>query len=199
MIDFVRGTVIRKLPTNVVVENAGVGFDLQISLNTYQLLPETGAQVQLMTYLHVREDILQLYAFADDRERVIFKGLISISGVGPKLAQTILSGIQPVELLDAISRNDVDRLTAISGVGKKTAQRLVIELKEKFTQLGLVSDGDAGEATAQFLTPVEEEARLALMSLGYKKPVVEKALARVRKAGTMQSVEEIIKQALQQI
>jgi Holliday junction DNA helicase RuvA len=199
MIDFLRGTIVRKTPTSVTIENTGIGYDLQISLNTFQLLPELGEQVQLMTYLHVREDLLQIYAFADDRERIIFKGLISISGVGPKLAQTILSGIQPSDLLSAISQNNVDRLTAISGVGKKTAQRLVIELKEKFTQLGLVSESDSGDVVAQLFTPVEEEARLALMSLGYKKPVVEKALARVRKEGTGHSVEEIIKQALQQI
>ena len=199
MIDFIRGTIIRKTPTSVIVEIAGVGFDLQISLNTYQKLPGEGEQVQLMTYMHVREDLLQLYAFADDRERIIFKGLICISGVGPKLAQTILSGIQPSELLDAIGKSNVDRLTAISGVGKKTAQRLVIELKEKFIQLGLVGEEDTGESEVQLFTPVEQEARLALMSLGYKKPVVEKALTRVRKAGPMESVEQIIKQALQQI
>ena len=199
MIEFVRGTVIRKSPMSLVVENAGVGLELHISLNTFQLLPEAGEQVQLMTYLHVREDLLQLYAFADEQERQIFKGLISISGVGPRLAQTILSGIQTTELLQAISGNNVDRLTAISGVGKKTAQRLVIELKEKFSQLGLVTEGDAADAGGTLFSPLEEEARLALMSLGYKKPVVEKALARVRKAGAVESLEEIIKQALQQI
>ena len=199
MIEFVRGTVIRKSPMSVVVENAGVGLELQISLNTFQFLPDVGEQVQLLTYLHVREDLLQLYAFVDEQERQIFKGLISISGVGPRLAQTILSGIQTSELLQAISSNNVDRLTAISGVGKKTAQRLVIELKEKFSQLGLVIEGDEGDTGGTLFSPLEEEARLALMSLGYKKPVVEKALTRVRKTGAAESLEEIIKQALQQI
>jgi len=199
MIDFISGKISDKSPTNVVVENNGIGYDLQISLNTYQQLTDVGSIVRLKTYLHVREDILQLFAFSTDKERIIFKGLISISGIGPKLAQTVLSGITPTELLEAIQNNDVERLTAISGIGKKTAQRLVIELKEKFSQLGLVADASSKAAIESILSPIEKEASMALLSLGYKKPMVEKSLARVRKKGIPDSVEEIIKQALQQI
>ena len=198
MIDFIRGMLAVKTPTRIVVEVNGVGFDLQISLNTFQSLAEERSEVQLITYLHVREDILQLYGFADQKERSIFKGLISVSGVGPKLAQTILSGIKTSELLQAIQENDLNRLTSISGVGSKTAQRLVIELKEKFVQMGLVPESSSLQELPE-LTTVEEEALMALMSLGYKKPMVAKALAKVRKAGSPESVEEIIKQALQQI
>lgn len=199
MIDFLAGKLVTKNPTSVVVQNAGIGFDLQISINTFQQLPQAGEDVLLKTYLHVREDILQLYAFADDRERSIFKGLIGVSGVGPKLAQTILSGIRADELLVAISSDDVERLTTISGVGKKTAQRLVIELKEKFKQMGLVADLESPSERLSAMTATEEEAMMALISLGYKKPAVEKALIRVRKNGKTDSVEEVIKQALQQI
>jgi Holliday junction DNA helicase RuvA len=198
MIDFVRGKLALKTPTRVVVEVNGVGFDLQISLNTFQNLSEEQSEVQLNTYLHVREDILQLYGFADQKERSIFKELISVSGVGPKLAQTILSGIQPSELLQAIQESDLNRLTSISGVGSKTAQRLVIELKAKFVQMGLVPESSAMHELPE-LSTIEEEALMALMSLGYKKPIVAKALAKVRKTGSPDSVEEIIKQALQQI
>ena len=198
MIDFLSGTLAVKAPTNIVIEINGVGFDLQISLNTFHNLPDEGEKVHLKTYLHVREDILQLYGFSDMEERLIFKGLISVSGVGPKLAQTILSGLKSSELLEAIQQSDLVRLTSISGVGNKTAQRLVIDLKEKFTQWGLVPES-TGEHKILVLTTTEKEALMALMSLGYKKPIVEKALAKVRKKGSPDSVEQIIKQALQLI
>ncbi len=198
MIDYISGKVAIKSPTNVVIDVNGVGFDLQISLNTYYILPDVGNEIRLTTYLHVREDILQLYGFADLNERHIFKGLISVSGVGPKLAQTILSGIKSNELLEAIQNGNHDRLTSISGVGNKTAQRLVVELKEKFKQLGLVVDSSEEHGITE-LTSSEEEALMALMSLGYKKYNVEKALAKVRKTSATDSVEQLIKQALQQI
>ena len=198
MIDFLSGTLVVKTPINIVVEINGLGFDLQISLNTFQNLPDEGAKVHLKTYLHVREDILQLYGFSDMEERLIFKGLISVSGVGPKLAQTILSGLKSRELLEAIQQSDLVRLTSISGVGNKTAQRLVIDLKEKFTQWGLVPESTE-EHKIFVLTTTEKEALMALMSLGYKKPTVEKALVKVRKKGSPDSVEAIIKQALQLI
>ena len=198
MIDFLNGTLAGKAPTNIVVEINGVGFDLQISLNTFQNLPDEGAKVHLKTYLHVREDVLQLFGFSDPQERSIFKGLISVSGVGPKLAQTILSGLKSSELLEAIQQNDLVRLTSISGVGNKTAQRLVIDLKEKFTQWGLVPESTE-EHNLNVLTTTEKEALMALMSLGYKKPTVEKALAKARKKGSPDTVEQLIKQALQLI
>ncbi len=198
MIDFISGTLAEKTPTRIVVQVNGIGFEIQISLNTYQHLPPQNETVTVKTYLHVREDMLQLYGFAASEERMIFKGLISVSGIGPKLAQTILSGIVSTELLQAIQNSDLDRLTSISGVGKKTAQRLVVELKEKFIQMGLVPDSDLDQAITM-LTTVEQEALMALISLGYKKPTVEKALSKVRKAGAPESVEQLIKQALQQI
>ena len=129
MIDFLNGTLAVKAPTNIVVEINGLGFDLQISLNTFQNLPDEGAKVHLKTYLHVREDVLQLFGFSDPQERSIFKGLISVSGVGPKLAQTILSGLKSSELLEAIQgRVAVIALTDGLDNRSKTSPQEVIQM-----------------------------------------------------------------------
>ncbi len=199
MIEFVEGRVDAKYPTHVVIENKGIGYDLQISVNTYEDLPAEGEQVRLKTYLHVREDSMQLFAFSREDERRVFRGLISVSGVGPKLAQTILSGIRTVELLDAIRNGDEKRLTGVSGVGKKTAQRLIVELKEKFAMQGFDMEPDKTVRPVTAYSALEEEALMALLSLGYKKANIEKAIDRVRLQEKVVSVEELIKKALQQI
>jgi Holliday junction DNA helicase RuvA len=199
MIDFISGTIAGKKATQVVVENNGIGYSLFISTNTYMNLPEPGEKVTLNTYLHVREDNIQLFGFYGEKERMVFSGLISVSGVGPKLAQTILSGLQLEELIQAIQGADLARLTSISGVGTKTAQRLIIELKEKFSQLGLIKSKGADKVVLPFLTAVEEEAALALLSLGYKKPAIEKALAKTRLGEPSRTVEELIKEMLKVI
>lgn len=199
MIDFIKGIVIEKNPVSVIVENNGLGYQVNVSVNTFKKLPSVGENVNLKTYLHVREDNLQLFGFYADNERMVFTSLISISGVGPRLAQTILSGLKLDELICAIREGDVGRLTSISGVGKKTAQRLVIELKEKFTHLGLITRDELKEHPFKLTDPVEEEAMMALLALGYKKPVVEKAIIRVRSNGKILTVEDLIKQVLQNI
>jgi len=199
MIDFISGIIAEKNPTRVIVESSGIGYSLFISTGTYKELPAVGEKVRLKTYLHVREDNLQLFAFAGDKERIVFEGLISISGIGPRLAQTILSGIKLEELTLSIQKADIEKLTTISGVGTKTAQRLVVELKEKFSQLGLISDETGEESSLPVLSSMEEEALLALMSLGYKRQIVVRALGRVRSKGEFESAEDIIKIALQKI
>jgi Holliday junction DNA helicase RuvA len=199
MIDFISGKIAEKSPTRVVLENAGLGFSLFISNSTYKELPAVGENVVLKTYLHVREDNLQLFAFSGENERIVFEGLISVSGIGPRLAQTILSGLKPEELTLSIQRSDIERLTSISGVGTRTAQRLVVELKEKFSQLGLITDQTGDEISVTVLSAMEEEALLALMSLGYKRPIVERALSRARNNGESDSVEDLIKTALRLI
>ena len=199
MIDFISGIIAEKNPTRVIVENSGIGYSLSISTSTYKELPAKGENVVLKTYLHVREDNIQLFAFSGDNERIVFEGLISVSGIGPRLAQTVLSGMKPEELTLSIQRADIEKLTSISGVGKKTAQRLVVELKEKFSQLGLIMAETGDEFTIPELSSVEEEALLALMSLGYKRQNVLKALNRAKGVGEIESVEDIIKTALQLI
>lgn len=199
MIDFISGKVAEKSPTRVVVENSGIGFSLLISTNTYKDLPSVGQPVTLKTYLHVREDSMQLFAFSDENERTVFESLIAVSGIGPRLGQTILSGLKLEELTLSILRGNIVKLTSISGVGTKTAQRLVVELKEKFSQLGLIAEDQGDESTGQVLTTMEEEALLALISLGYKRTIVERALNRARHNGQFETVEDLIKVALQLI
>jgi Holliday junction DNA helicase RuvA len=197
MIDFISGVVVEKNPGRLVVQNNGIGYSLNISVNTYEHMPQIGESVSLKTYLHVREDNIQLFAFSQEVERKVFMGLISVSGIGPKLAQGILSGIKVYDLIQAIQHSDEQRLNAIGGVGKKTAQRLIVELKEKFMQMGLLEDQHIGEYKPLKLTGIEEEAALALLSLGYKKQTVEKALLKVRVDGADLAVEDLVKKALQ--
>jgi len=199
MIDFISGTIAEKSPTRVVVDSSGIGFSLLISTNTFKGLPAVGENVILKTYLHVREDSLQLFAFSDENERTVFESLISVSGIGPRLAQTILSGLQFEELTLSILDGNIEKLTSISGVGTKTAQRLVVELREKFSQLGLIVNGEDDSMVPTVLSSMEEEALLALMSLGYKRQTVAKALNRARNNGQFESVEDLIKTALQLI
>jgi len=199
MIDFISGTIADKKPTQVVLESAGLGYSLLISTNTFKDLPDLGALTTLKTYLHVREDNLQLFGFSQEKERSVFTGLISVSGIGPRLAQTILSGIQLDELIQSIQNGDLARLTSISGVGPKTAQRLIVELKEKFSQIGLIRDQLNDKVILPVLSSIEEEAVLALISLGYKRFIIEKALLKARTSGQNETVEELIKRALQVI
>jgi Holliday junction DNA helicase RuvA len=199
MIDFVAGRLVEKKPMRVVVENHGIGLTVNISLQTYSDLPESGMQTYLKTYLHIREDSMQLFGFATDQERQVFLALLSIAGVGPKLAQTILSGIQAVELVRTIQKGDTEKLTGIRGVGKKTAQRLVLELKEKFNQLGIMPEQQTDNIPRHEISALEEEALLALLSLGYKKQEAENALRRAQRNGKKITVEELIKDALQAI
>lgn len=182
----------------IVVEVNGIGYGLRISLSTYQHLPEEGDPVLLKTYLHVREDVMQLYGFYDDAEREIFLGLISVGGVGPKLAQTILSGLSPERLVQAFKQQDERVLQSIPGVGKKTAQRLVIELKDKFkaVETGILPSEDSAQ---QPLGVNGEEAVMALLSLGYSRPLAERAVNKVAGTGNTLTVEDLIKQALRVI
>jgi Holliday junction DNA helicase RuvA len=199
MIDFISGRLVEKKPMQAVIENNGIGYILNISLQTFTALPDKGTAAYLKTYLHVREDSMQFFGFAADEERQVFIALISVSGVGPKLAQTILSGIQAVELVRAIQKDDTEKLTAIRGVGKKTAQRLVVELNEKFTQLGILPEEKVEAAGSITIDALNEQALLALISLGYKKQEAEIALRRTRSQGKEFTVEELIKRALQSI
>lgn len=197
MIDFIQGKVVEKYPTSVILNTNNIGYQIYISINTFVNLPDVGTEVTLRTYLHVREDCIQLYGFMEERERMVFTGLISISGVGPKLAQTILSGIRLEELIEAIQQSNFNRLTSISGVGKKTAQRLILELREKFSQIGLIKISTRQVQDIYQFTNNEQQAVTALISLGYKKQIAEKAISQIGMDNKDLTVEAIIKQALQ--
>lgn len=199
MYDFIRGTLVKKLPTEAVIDVNGVGYALRISLSSSELLPAEGENATLLTYLQVREDILQLYGFISEEERAIFKGLISISGVGPKLAQTILSGLSAARLVQAIQSADEAALNRISGVGKKTAQRLIVELKDKLPQI-TGAEPAKEEVTGIKPDELEREALMALMSLGYSKAKAEQAIIKIRQTEEkILTSEEMIKKALQAV
>lgn len=197
MYDFIRGILVKKLPTEAVLDVQGVGYALKISLSSSEKLADEGQEVTLKTYLHVREDILQLYGFINDEEREIFKGLISISGVGPKLAQTILSGLSAEKLVQAIRLGDEAALNKISGVGKKTAQRLIVELKDKLGTLEVeIAELESDQVTISS-DGIEREALMALMSLGYSRQKAETAILKATKNEKVLTSEELIKRALQ--
>jgi len=200
MYEYLYGIIDQKQPTQVVLDVNNIGYALKISLSTFRALPPVGEKVRLHTYLHVREDVLDLYGFNDVTEREVFLNLIAISGIGPKLAQTILSGLTPDELIRAIRHADERTLNGISGVGKKTAQRLVVELKSKFEKWADVSiSANGGTQQVTPLNALEREALMALMSLGYKKPVAERALQRAQKDKQYKIVEDLLKAALQAV
>ncbi len=199
MFDYLSGKLVKKQATEVVLDVNGVGYGIKVSLSTAEQLPQEGEHVLLKTYLHVREDILQLYGFFSEDEREIFKALISISGVGPKLAQTILSGMTPAKLLTAIQNKDEKQLYAIAGVGKKTAQRLIVELKDKSMVIHSGIEAAQETPTVSFGT-LENEALMALMSLGYRRGQAEKAITKVMaKDDRPLTTEELIKEALKTI
>ncbi len=198
MFDYFSGVIQQKKPTEVVLDVQGVGYLLRISLSTYRQLPDKGSKVTLKSYLHVREDAMQLFGFSDTTERDVFLGLLSISGIGPKLAQTILSGLTPAELVQAIRLKDEKKLNAISGVGKKTAQRLVVELSDKFATIESTQE-EFKAVSAPVLNAVEQEALMALLTLGYNRGQAERAIGKAQKSESVTVVEDLLKKALQVI
>ena len=199
MIVHVRGTLTRKSPTFAVIEvggdGGGIGYGIAISLLTYDQLPAVGAQIQLLTYHYIREDRQQLFGFADAKERDAFVQLIGISGIGPGSAQTILSGMTVEALNAAIFHERVSELTAIKGIGRKTAERMVVELKDKVQASGGGGVEQAGDETSG---GVVQEAVLALAALGFTDSAARQAVAKAAKNGSSRSVQELIKGALKE-
>jgi Holliday junction DNA helicase RuvA len=189
MICHLRGTLLEKHPTMVVVEVGGVGFAVHIPLSSYERLGVPGCDVTLRTYLYVREDSIQVYGFLTDDEKELFVLLLGVSGIGPKLALSILSGRTTSEFRRAVAEQDLDALAAVPGIGKKTAQRLVFELREKITGV-LPSLEDTTTAALR-------EAEAALLSLGYRASEARRLVRRtVKTVSAGASVEEVIKAAL---
>jgi Holliday junction DNA helicase RuvA len=172
VIAHLRGRLIAKHPNQAIVEAGGVGYDVTISVPTFSDLPEAGAEVALYVHTHVREDALALFGFLRPQEKQLFERLIGVSGIGPKLAITILSGMEASAMVGAIRGNDIARLTRIPGIGKKTAERMVLELRDKLEGFG------ATPATVP-AGGVEEDVISALMNLGYQRPAAERALVAV--------------------
>jgi holliday junction DNA helicase RuvA len=198
VIAHLRGRILEKQPTRVVVDVAGVGYDVAVPLSTFYGLGEPGAEVALRVHTHVREDALALYGFATALELDLFNRLISISGIGPKLALAVLSGIEPPDLVAAIERGDVARLTAIPGVGKKTSERIVLELRDRLPRahpVAAAAGGDGGDGLV-----VRDDLLSALMNLGYHRPLAEKAVdAALKTVGREAGFELTLKQALREV
>lgn len=195
MISHLTGRVIHKSPTEIVIDVHGVGYEVNIPLSTFQKIENVNGDVTIFTHLHVREDAMVLFGFATESEREVFLLLISISGIGPKIAQSILSGITSAELREAILRGNVEALTSIAGVGRKTAERIILELKSKIGKFEY--SHEPGSPTSQQLK-IRTEAVIALMSLGFTRANAEASLRAVlsESAGKEVPLEEIIKKAL---
>lgn len=196
MIALLTGQLAKRSPEQIIIDVAGVGYRLQIPLSTYYGLPESG-KVQLQIHTHVKEDAIQLFGFLTDAEKALFALLISVSGVGPKLAITILSHIPTDELAMALSQGDALRLTAIPGIGKKSAERLILELQDKAAALavsGLVN-ADHSETAQPAAVDHHQDALSALINLGYKEALARKALKGI-KATPGATLEETLKSAL---
>jgi Holliday junction DNA helicase RuvA len=199
MIDAVAGVLAAKMPTSAVVRIGGFSVRLLISVSCFETLPAVGREVSLLSYLHVREDALQLYGFADEVERTMFERLISVSGIGPRLAVGILSGATASRVREAIEAGDADFLTTLPGVGKKLAQRIVVELREKFAPgLTVVAPPAAGTPGALQIG-LAADAAAALVSLGFTRSGAQSAVQEaLQELGPKATAETLVRRALQQ-
>ena len=192
MIARLSGTVLEKHPMRVVVDVGGVGYDVHVPLSSFSAIGEPGTTLALRVHTHVREDALMLYGFTSQTELTVFEKLISISGIGPRLALAVLSGLPPNELVAAITRADVGQLTRIPGIGKKTAERIVLELKDK---LGATAPGEPAVAAVG----PREDLLSALVNLGYHRPTAEKAVDEVLKSAPDQQFEAALRATLKRL
>jgi holliday junction DNA helicase RuvA len=193
MIALLRGVLLEKHPNEAVVDAGGVGYELHIPITTYTQLPETGCEVRLRVYTHVREDTLALYGFLSQDEKTLFEKLIGVSGIGPSLAVKVLSGLAATELISAIRKGEVERLVRIPGVGKKTAERMVLELRDKLPP----SAGDAGASAPPSLSELEQDVLSALLNLGCARPAAEQAVRKARSGGAPADFEPLFRRALE--
>ena len=204
MIAHLSGTLLSKQATSVILDVAGVGYEVSIPLSTFYELEDPGSNIQLRIYTHVREDALQLYGFRTARERELFLRLISVSGIGPKLGITLLSGMSADEMIASIRTNNLAKLTLIPGVGRKTAERLVMELRDKVASLSSAElEEELGAKIDAAAAPTEDSMRAdalsALLNLGYQKNAAEKAVSAALSEGGDLSVESILRSSLRKL
>lgn len=196
MIANLRGVILEKHPNQVVLEAGGVGYDVQIPISTYSSLPSAGQSIALRIHTHVREDTLQLFGFATPEEKVLFEKLISVSGIGPKLGITVLSGLPAAELVRAIRASDVQTLVRIPGVGKKTAERIVLELKDKVVAVDAEAKlGPVADAAAAF-DAMDRDVLSALQNLGCSRGASEEAVKKIKDRGAPDGFEPYFRAAL---
>jgi Holliday junction DNA helicase RuvA len=196
MIAHIRGTILEKHPNQVIVESGGVGYDVTVPISTYSALPEVGAEVRLRIHTHVREDALSLFGFLTQDEKTLFEKLIGVSSIGPKLAVTVLSGLPTAELIASIRQGQAENLVRIPGVGKKTAERIVLELRDK---LELLAAGAPATQPAATLSALEQDVLSALLNLGCARPAAEAAVRKAKAQGPAVDFEQYFRRALELI
>ncbi|MCP5114892.1 MAG: Holliday junction branch migration protein RuvA [bacterium] len=198
MIAYLRGTLLEKHPNQVIVDAGGVGYDVMVPVSTFSSLPGAGVEVRLHIHTHVREDALALFGFASPDEKTVFERLITVSGIGPRLAISILSGLSTPDLVTAIRGGAVDHLVRIPGVGKKTAERMVVELRDKLEGLAGSEAPPAAEEPEK-LSTVEQDVLSALLNLGCSRPAAEKAVRKAKAAGTPEEFEPLFRRAMENV
>jgi len=201
MISSLTGKLAEKDANNVVIDVNGVGYDVTISLSTFYSLGDVGTDIGLRIFTYVREDTLQLFGFSSKAERALFLKLITVSGIGPKLAVSMLSGMSPDEMVAAIRTDNLAALTSIPGVGRKTAERVVIELRDKLADVAPQAAAAAGDSGAAAVagTEVYDDAPTALVNLGYKQQAADRELKHAVQEGTEMPVQKLLKRSLQRL
>jgi Holliday junction DNA helicase RuvA len=197
MIAFLRGTLVEKTANRLILDVNGVGYDVLVPLSTFYALGDAGVPVALRIHTHVREDVIALYGFVTKLEQDLFERLIGINGVGPKLALAVLSGIEPAELIRAIRTQDVARLTSIPGVGKKTAERIGLELKDRLPKS--LQAIEPAPATGSVKDQMRDDLLSALVNLGYHRPIAERAVDKVVTASPDAPFEQALRDVLRQL
>lgn len=197
MIAHLRGTLLEKTPNQIIVDVQGVGYDVVIPVSTFSMLPETGAEVRLRIHTHVREDSIILFGFHALPEKLLFEKLISVSGIGPKLGITILSGLATGDLISSIRNGQVDQLVRIPGVGKKTAERMILELREKLENLTVGLSAASVERPASAMSDIEQDVLSALINLGCNRPAAETAIRKAKEGGTVLEFEPLFRRSLE--
>ena len=193
MIALLRGILIEKHPNQAIVETGGVGYDVNIPVSTFTRLPEAGAEVRLRIHTHVREDALALYGFLTQDEKALFEKLIEVGGIGPTLGVKILSGLPAPDLIRAIRRGEIDKLVRIPGIGRKTAERMVLELRDK---LPAPAGEEAPAAAPEALSLVDQDVLSALLNLGCARAHAEAAVRKAKAAGAAAEFEPLFRRAL---
>ena len=198
MIAFLRGKLLEKHPNQVIVETGGVGYDVVIPISTFSALPDAGSEVKLRVHTHVREDALSLFGFLTTDEKTIFEKLISVSGIGPTLAIKVLSGMATSDLTAAIRNGHVEQLVRIPGVGKKTAERIVLELKDKLEGVAaMAAAGVPASVAASALSVIEQDVMSALLNLGCNRASAEAAVRKAKSAGAPAEFEPLFRKSLE--
>lgn len=195
MIAHLHGMLLEKHPNQVIVDVQGVGYDVVIPISTFSSLPDTGADVRLRVHTHVREDAISLFGFLTSEEKILFERLISVSGIGPKLAITVLSGLPAADLVSAIRSGQLERLVRIPGVGKKTAERMVLELRDKLDGVGPTAPSVVTKPV--MMNPVEQDVMSALLNLGCQRAAAETAIRKAMASEVPAEFEPLFRKALE--